>query len=193
MKFIYPIGATPLNNDEIHNLIPKHLTTQNELNEWEQYNIIIAEEWLFKRRRQQILSIEFAQKLHKQMFNKTWSWAGTFRQRQTNIGIESIYIRQELKILFEDIAYLIANKIYGIREIAIRLHHRLVFIHPFVNGNGRFSRLFADLLLVNHQQPRFSWGRHNLTTDSETRRLYLAALKEADNHNYDNLIIFADS
>ncbi|WP_341758938.1 MULTISPECIES: hypothetical protein [unclassified Candidatus Tisiphia] len=44
MQFVYPIGATPLNNDEIYNLIPKHLTTQNELNEWEQYNIVIGEE-----------------------------------------------------------------------------------------------------------------------------------------------------
>ncbi|HJD57479.1 MAG TPA: hypothetical protein LFW12_05195 [Rickettsia endosymbiont of Sericostoma sp. HW-2014] len=59
------------------------------------------------------------------MFNKTWTWAGKFRQHQTNIGIESIYIRQELKMLFDDTIYLIENKTYGIREIAVRLHHRL--------------------------------------------------------------------
>ncbi|MCC8483018.1 MAG: mobile mystery protein B [Rickettsia endosymbiont of Labidopullus appendiculatus] len=193
MQFVYPIGATPLNNDEIYNLIPKHLTTQNELNEWEQYNIVIGAEWAFKHKRNQIFLIKFAQDLHKKMFNKTWTWAGKFRQHQTNIGIESIYIRQELKMLFDDTIYLIENKTYGIREIAVRLHHRLVFIHPFPNGNGRFSRLFADLLLVNRNEQRFSWGKSNLTIDSKTRKLYLNALKEADNNNYSELIKFADS
>ncbi len=110
MQFIYPIGATPLNNDEIYNLIPKHLTTQKELNEWEQYNIIIAEAWAFKHKRKHIMSIDFAQKLHKEMFNQTWNWAGKFRQHQTNIGVVSIYIAQELKSLFDDVTYWMNNK-----------------------------------------------------------------------------------
>jgi fido (protein-threonine AMPylation protein) len=71
MKFVYPIGARPLNNDEIYNLIPKHLTTQNELNGWEQHNIVIGEEWAFKHKRNQIFSTKFAQDLHKKMFNRT--------------------------------------------------------------------------------------------------------------------------
>lgn len=75
MRFIYAEGATPLNQDEINNLLPKHLTTQSELNEWEQYNILKAEEWVLQRKRRDILSISFAQKLHNKMFDNTWSWA----------------------------------------------------------------------------------------------------------------------
>ena len=193
MKFTYPPGATPLSNDEVYNLIPKHLSTQNELNEWEQYNIVIGEEWALKHKRSNILSIVFAQMLHKKMFNKTWRWAGKFRQKQTNIGVESIYIRQELKILLDDVTFLMKNKIYGIREIGARLHHRLVFTHPFPNGNGRFARLFTDILLVNMKELRFTWGNGNLIASGEARKMYITALKAADNNDYRKLIEFVDS
>ena len=193
MQFVYPIGATPLNNDEIYNLIPKHLSTQKELNEWEQYNIIMAESWAFKHKRKNIMSIKFAQKLHKEMFNQTWNWAGKFRRHQTNIGVASIYISQELKLLFDDATYWINNKIYNLREIGVRLHHRLVFIHPFTNGNGRFSRLFTDIFLTNNNENRFTWGRGNLLQDGEIRQEYLKALKLADNYDYSLLIKFLDS
>jgi Fic-DOC domain mobile mystery protein B len=193
MQFIYPVGATPLNSDEIHNLIPKHLSSQEDLNEWEQYNITLAERWAFKHKRNNILSIEFIQKLHQQMFNKTWKWAGKFRLHQTNIGVAGIYIPQELKMLQGDVEYQVASKVYDIREIAARLHHRLVFIHPFPNGNGRFSRLFADLFLVTNNESRFSWGRNNLTKDGVARNLYLQALRAADGNDYTSLIKFVDS
>jgi len=193
MQFTYAKGATPLEADEIHNLIPKHLITQKELDEWEQYNIVKAETWVLSQKRSDILSVGFAQKLHKKMFDETWSWAGRFRTRQTNIGVESIYITQELKILFDDADFWLVNSTYSLREAAVRLHHRLVYIHPFPNGNGRFSRLFADLVMYYQNQPRFSWGGNSLTTDSEVRKCYLNALRAADKSDYSKLIIFADS
>lgn len=193
MQFIYPYGATPLNNDEIYNLVPNHLSTQSELNEWEQYNIILGEEWALKQRKRDIFSIEFTQKLHQKMFNKTWKWAGKFRQRDTNIGINPIYIRQELAILFDNTKYQLSHNIYGLKEIAARLHHRLVFVHPFPNGNGRFSRLFADLFLLNNNEARFSWGRENLVEDNSVRKLYIEALQAADNNNFSKLIAFVSS
>lgn len=193
MRFIYAEGATPLSPDEIHNLIPKHLTTQKELNEWEQFNIVKGENWAFGIKRKDILSIEFAKKLHKQMFNETWSWAGVFRKSQTNIGVNSIYIPQELKAIFNDVEFWLSNNTYDMREIAIRLHHRLVFVHPFPNGNGRFSRLFADLLLQNNNEVSFSWGSCSLIEDSIIRKQYISALKEADMGDYRKLIEFVDS
>lgn len=194
MKFVYPIGATPLNADEINNLLPKHLTKQSELNEWEQFNILQAEEWLFRRKRTNIFSIEFTQKLHYKMFDKTWKWAGKFRKTQTNIGVNSIYILQELKLLFDDVIYWIENKTYSLREIAIRLHHKLVFIHPFPNDNGRLARLFADFIIMNcFFEPRFTWGKSSLIEDGITRKLYIESLKAADNYDYAKLIKFADS
>ncbi len=160
MQFVYPKGATPLLPDEVNNLIPKHLTHQSQLDEWEQYNIIKAESWLVPQKNKNILTSQFARKLHQKMFCDTWKWAGVFRTRQTNIGIEAIYILQELKILFDDVVYWENNATFPVREIATRLHHRLVFIHPFPNGNGRFSRLFADLFLLKANERRFTWGRY---------------------------------
>lgn len=193
MQFIYTKGATPLSLDEIHNLIPKHLTKQHQLDEWEQYNIARAEMWIRNRKIKDILSIDFVKKLHRKMFCDTWTWAGKFRQRQTNIGVNSIYIQQELKILIDDVIFWQNNATFPIREIGVRLHHRLVFIHPFPNGNGRFSRLFADLYLLNYNEPRFSWGSNNLIQDSSFRDQYLQALRIADSGDYIELIAFADS
>jgi Fic-DOC domain mobile mystery protein B len=193
MKFIYAEGATPLSPGEIYNLLPTHLTTQKELNEWEQFNIVKGENWAFRIKRKSILSIEFAKKLHQKMFNETWNWAGVFRKSQTNIGVDSIYIPQELKMLFDDVEFWLSNNTYNLREIAIRLHHRLVFVHPFLNGNGRFSRLFADLLLRNNNEAGFTWGSCSLVEDSIMRKQYISALKEADKGEYQKLIEFADS
>lgn len=193
MRFVYVEGATPLTPDEVYNLIPKHLTTQKELNEWEQFNIVRAEIWAVGSNKKNTLTIEFAKTLHKKMFNKTWSWAGVFRKTQTNIGVDAIYIPQQLKMIFDDVEFWLANDIYDLREIAIRLHHRLVFVHPFPNGNGRFSRLFADLMLRHSNEPSFTWGSFSLEEDSIMRKQYISALKEADIGDYQKLIAFADS
>ena len=193
MLFKYAKGATPLSPDEIYNLIPSHLTTQKQLDEWEQYNIVQATNWAFNRKRTDLLSIIFAKALHKKMFDKTWIWAGSLRKRQTNMGVASIYIPQELKLLFDDIQFQIEHDSFPIREIGVRLHHRLVFIHPFPNGNSRFSRLMAELLMCHNGEASFTWGICNLTNDSEIREEYLSALRQADNGDYSNLIKFADS
>ena len=193
MQFTYAKGATPLAPDEIHNLIPKHLVKQHQLDEWEQYNIARAEIWVKSRKIREVLSIDFIKKLHLKMFCDTWTWAGKFRKKQTNIGINSVYIQQELKILIDDVMFWQNNAIFPIREIAVRLHHRLVFIHPFTNGNGRFSRLFADVYLLKHNESRFSWGNRGLVQDSSFRDKYLKALRMADRGDYLELTDFADS
>ncbi len=193
MQFTYAKGATPLSPDEIYNLIPKHLTKQHQLDEWEQYNIARAEMWIKNHKINDILSIDFYKKLHSRMFCDTWVWAGKFRKKETNIGVNSVYIQQELKILIDDVIFWQTNATFPFREIGVRLHHRLVFIHPFLNGNGRFSRLLADLYILNLNEPRFSWGSNNLIQESSFRDRYLQALRTADNGDYSPLIEFADS
>ncbi|MBN9565290.1 MAG: mobile mystery protein B [Alphaproteobacteria bacterium] len=192
MKFTYAEGATPLTNDEIFNLIPKHLSLQKELDEWEYINILQAEQWAFRKPYKGLLTVPFIQKLHKKMFDKTWKWAGQFRKHQTNVGIEWALIPIELQKLADDVAFQLKNKSLPIREIAVRLHHRLVFIHPFPNGNGGLSRLMADLFLESLNEPRFLWGREPLVSDSITRKKYISVLKEADKGNFINLINFAE-
>lgn len=186
----YPPGATPLDADELTSLIPGHITTQGELNEWEQLNIVQGEEWARKQRKE-ILNETFVRQLHKQMFGETWRWAGEFRKSDKNIGVDWLKIGVELKKLLDDVRYQIEHGSFPADEIAVRFHHRLVAIHPFPNGNGRHARLMADLLAERLGQPRFSWGSRNLINASDTRRNYIAALQAADARDYAPLLAFA--
>lgn len=192
VKLDYPPGATPLDADELTSLIPGHITTQGELNEWEQLNIGDGEAWAHKPRKD-ILNESFVRQLHREMFGKAWRWAGDFRKSDKNIGVDWPKIGLELRNLLDDARYQIDHATYPPDELAIRFHHRLVAIHPFPNGNGRHARLMADLLVERLGQPRFTWGRHGLTNNNETRDRYIAALQAADGRNYAPLFAFARS
>ncbi len=193
MKFVYPEGATPYNQDDAEALLPQHITTQDQLNEWEQANILEAERWLFSRKQKDLLSVPFLQKLHKRMFDKTWKWAGRFRTHNTNIGIPYPVIQESLKALCDDVTYWVHHKTFPIDEIAARFHHRLVQIHAFPNGNGSHARLMADALLVNNGRSRFIWGRKSLVHASQTRDTYIKALKNADRGDETLLLRFVRS
>jgi len=188
----YPPGATPLDADELASLIPGHITTQGELNEWEQLNIVQGGNWAGKQRKE-ILSEAFVRQLHKQMFGETWKWAGEFRKSDKSIGVDWLTIGVELKKLLDDVRYQIEHASYPPDEIAVRFHHRLVAIHPFPNGNGRHARLMADMLVERLGRPRFTWGRRNLVDAGETRQDYIAALQAADARDIAPLLAFARS
>jgi Fic-DOC domain mobile mystery protein B len=127
------------------------------------------------------------------MFQDTWRWAGKFRNSAKNIGVDTLEISSELKKLFDDVAYQILHNSYVLDEIAYRLHHRLVLIHPFPNGNGRHSRLMSDILLLQAGRTRFTWGAHKLEAEGPTRKQYISALKDADKHDYTGLANFVRS
>ncbi len=182
MKLEYPFGATP-----------HHIMLQAELNEWEEANILQAHLWLAQKQRMFELQTEFCKALHQHMFNKTWKWAGKFRQSDKNIGVDWRTIPVALYDLFQDVTVQIDHQSFTVDEIAARFHHRLVFIHPFSNGNGRHARLMTDLLLKSQQVKPFSWGAINLTEMSTTRKAYIDALRAADKHNYQLLLDFVRS
>ena len=128
------------------------------------------------------------------MFSNVWKWAGDFRRSGKNIGVEWWSISPALKDLLKDVRIWIEEKVYGPDEIAARFHHRLVSIHPFVNGNGRHARLMTDLLLVHiFGLPRFSWGSENLLLAGECRQRYITALQAADRLDYEPLMKFVRS
>jgi len=193
MKFVYPEGATPYNQDDSAALIPKHITIQKQLNEWEQDNIVSAERWLFTSNNKNILNIGFIKKLHKKMFDKTWKWAGKNRMHNTNIGIDYPLIQESLKNLCDDVDYWIENKVFPIDEVAARFHSKLVFIHAFPNGNGRHARLMTDALLRQLGESRFTWGSKSLSEQSNVRSKYIESLKEADKENIRPLLYFVRS
>ena len=191
MNLNYPEGATPIEPDEAEGLLLTHITTRVELNYWEQFNIIKAEEWLKKTKPTKILNEQFIKKLHRVMFGIVWNWAGQFRKSGKNIGVPWYHISTSLKDLCDNTNFWIEQNDEPYDEIAVRFHHCLVSIHLFPNGNGRHARLMTDLLLENILgQPKFTWGRMNLNNGGDVRSSYITALKLADKGNYDPLRLF---
>lgn len=193
LTIAHPPGATPLNPDELGGLIPTHLTTQEQLNEWEQKNILEGERWAFERKHGNVLSTKFACTLHERMFGETWNWAGQIRTSEKNIGIDPAEIRPALHELFENVKAQIAHKSYSIDEIAARFAHKFVWIHPFANGNGRASRTMTDLLLLANGAEQFDWGAADLISVGDARHRYLTALRAADQHDYSQLLTLVRS
>lgn len=195
MKLQYPVGATPLDPNEIQGLIPA-INTQAELNELEKANIREALEWARTSRKLKhgkLLSISGLFLLHRRMFDKTWTWAGAQRQTEKNIGVAPHQISESLRRLCDDVAYWIKAETYSWDEVAARFHHRLVQIHPFPNGNGRHSRIATDLLLSFNEEKPFSWGRDDLVSNTSIRERYVRSLREADRGNYTPLFEFVRS
>ena len=191
--FDEPDDATPLEPEEREGLLQTWITYRRDLNEAEQTNIAAGTSWAWRARRRDLLSEEFIRRLHKRLFGDVWAWAGKFRKTERNIGIEPVRIPVELRTAFDDARYWIEHETFPPDEIAVRLHHRLVAIHPFPNGNGRTTRLMGDLVAARLGQEPFTWGRQNLTDVSETRARYIAALRAADNHDIGSLLEFARS
>lgn len=185
-------GETPLSAEEREGLIPSHVTLRRELNELEQQNIIEADTWAFARKRD-VFDEAFGRRLHKRMFGKVWSWAGKYRESDKNIGIDWWMIPVRLPEAVDSARYWADHETFSPDEIAVRFHHALVLIHPFPNGNGRWSRLMADLLARRLGHERFTWGRAELRQPSDVRLSYIQALRDADRHDITALLAFARS
>ncbi|WP_299549012.1 mobile mystery protein B [Seonamhaeicola sp.] len=194
LELDYKDGQTPLDEEEKEGLKIKSITTQEELDEFEQLNIEKAVEWTIhtKLRSENILTEKFIKNLHKRMYSDVWKWAGEFRQTEKNIGIPWVQITIELKNLLDDTKYWIENKTYSPEEVAIRFKHRIVSIHCFPNGNGRHSRMMADIIIESiFGREVFSWHQSNMVKANKIRKEYIDALKKADNGNIEPLITFA--
>ncbi len=190
----YIEGQTPIDEEEKEGLLIKTISTRGELNEFEQVNIQDAVEWSLRRKftRGQILTEDFILLVHRKMFGTVWEWAGKKRKTNKNIGVDKTQITVELHKLLDDCRYWIENSTFNPDEIAIRFSHRLVRIHVFPNGNGRHSRLIADILVSNiFDRHVFTWGHSDLSKKGSIRKEYLNAIYKADYDDYDSLIKFA--
>jgi len=192
----YIEGQTPLDEDEKEGLLIKTISTHGELDEFEQANIQQALEWSIRNKffKEEILTEEFILLLHKKMFNEVWYWAGRIRKTNKNIGVDKYQIPVELRSLIEDCKYWIENQVFEPDEIAIRFSHRIVQIHVFPNGNGRHSRLIADIIISKlFNKPVFTWGRNDLSKKGNFRKKYLDAIYQADRGIIQPLIEFSRS
>jgi Fic-DOC domain mobile mystery protein B len=145
----YNDGQTPLDEEEKEGLLIKSISTKGELNEFEQQNIEDAIQWSLTRKFKpdQILTETFIQALHKKMYGRVWSWAGEYRKTNKSIGVDKVEIPINLRSFIDDAKYWLEHNVYEPDEFAIRFKHRLVSIHCFPNGNGRHSRMIADIMI----------------------------------------------
>jgi len=194
LELEYQDGQTPLEEDEKEGLLIKSITTHGELDEHEQLNIEKSIEWSLrtKFKTDHILTEEFIKKLHKKMLDEVWAWAGEFRRSERNIGVDWIRIGTELKYLLDDTKFWIENKTYSPDETSIRFKHRLVNIHCFPNGNGRHSRIMADIIIESiFEKEAFTWNNSHMAKPDETRKKYISAMREGNQGNIEPLIEFA--
>lgn len=133
-------------------------------------------------------SYEWFLALHKDMFSDVWDWAGKIRQVELSIGVKAYLVSIEIKKLVDDLEFWEKNKSFDVIEIASRLHHRAVQIHPFKNGNGRWSRMLANIYLKQNKLEATKWNENLLSKENLHRDDYIQALKKADNGDYRDLI-----
>jgi len=189
-------GETPLSEEDLRALKLPFVKTRAQLSAVEGPNILSGKEWALGSRRSRVpnmLSVEYMQELHRRMFNDVWDWAGEIRftELQNDFAASVPAIRPQLSMLYADaIEYWLNDKRMTPEEFAVRVHHRVVKTHPFRNGNGRHSRLLADLLLAKHfnREPLTWGGSAQLGAGDRFRQPYLEGLKAADRGDYGPLM-----
>mgnify|MGYP001026024444 CR=1 FL=1 len=188
----YPEGATPLDPDELAGLRFKHVSTRGELDQLEQAGITDGIKWLAKQKKPDVLSEAFVCELHRKLLGSVWLWAGEFRRTEKHIGVDPIQVAIQLRQLLDHAKYWIEHGTYEPKELAARFHHKLVYIHPFPNGNGRHARIMADAILTKLlNEPAIDWaGNYKLEAMNERRNEYIAALRAADEHEFSPLLKF---
>lgn len=173
-------GGTTVHPDLTDHLIPTWIATLADLHEAEEAAIAAA---TFRRRpsTEQLLDDLYLRNLHRAMFGEVWRWAGRYRNHDVNIGgVAWPQVPTLVRDLLADTRTWIESATYPADEVAARFHHRLVQIHPFVNGNGRLSRFAADYLVVGLGQPQFTWGAGLPVDRAELRARYRVALQDLD-------------
>ena len=191
-EFLGSTGSGETFLDDISGLIPEHITTRKELYEAEFVNITHATQFYLSspaRLKKFNLTREKLFELHKNMFNKVWLWAGKKRTTNKNIGVLAYKIDEEVQKLIDDYDFWIKNNM-DILEIIARAHHRLVWIHPFDGGNGRWCRLLTNILLYKKTKMLLLWPEDELQLKNKSsfRSRYLKALRNADTGKLDELI-----
>jgi Fic-DOC domain mobile mystery protein B len=193
-----PDGATPLTETERFGL-RQSVPVRADLNNAEAANIGVALGWVNSLRLtpEMIADEAWLKELHRRMYNRVWEWAGQYRAADRNIGVPHWQVRVAMRDTEADTRAWLADTSrsrMGNDEIAVRLGWRLVAIHPFPNGNGRWSRLVSDRMSVALGGSRFTWGGVSLTSPGALRRIYIDALQIADvNGDLCPLIAFARS
>lgn len=181
-------GQTPL--DDLSGLRSKSIKTTAQLNAAEAENIRRATmKYLVTKptARSAPFDVTWMKKLHREMFGQVWKWAGKLRKHETNIGSPPRSIEVDLHSLADDLKAW-NDSTMPLIEQAARLHHIAVRIHPFSNGNGRWSRMLANIWLKRHGKQPIHWPESTIGCIGTIRDEYLSAVKAADAGDLSTLI-----
>jgi len=191
-----PEGATPLSSDDLLGLKLPHIQTRAQLNEVEAANILQGQNWISGLKAltlEDIFSRDFVVTLHKNLLGDIWEWAGTFRLRELNIGVDPKNISVDLHNFLEDAKCWVEFKHFSDLELSARIQHRLVQIHPFPNGNGRHSRIFTDIvrMFLLNKKP-LKWANVKLEDMSKERTDYIDGLRKADGGDFSEMMHYLE-
>lgn len=190
-----PSGATPGGNAS--GLIRSELTTQAARYGAEAESIDRAyTKYVYRARRKQRgsrwLTDEYIRKVHRAMFGSIWDWAGKYRTTRLNLGVEPHQIAEQIQLLCGDFHHWDTADM-PVLEVAARLQHRLTWIHPFKNGNGRHARMMTDIFLHSRRHPLPRWPQIQLMAQGDdVRQAYIAAMKLADLDDFSALSQFIE-
>ena len=182
-------GETPIN--DISGLILRNVTTRSQLNDLEAENIrkaVVIYLAAKPTKRQAPFTLNWIYKLHQQMFGYVWAWAGTKRTVELNFGVPVHQIDVLLQNMLDTLEYRRRSDAIDMLEESARLHHQAVYIHPFLNGNGRWARLLANIWLARNDSPITFWPDQAVGNKSIIRDEYLEAIRAADAGNFALLI-----
>lgn len=185
-------GQTPLPPELLRGLKPKHIQNMGELDEYEERNIAEGLAWL-ENCNEDYGVYNFWDKLHKKLFGDVWTWAGVVRTHEINNPYFHLPhdIRPAFRNLEEDLKFWMSKKEIPFKEIAARFHERILTIHPYANGNGRFGRILIEYFCKKEKEQIPTWGLKLKDEPATRRQSYIAALDRArQTGKYDQLIEF---
>jgi fido (protein-threonine AMPylation protein) len=181
-------GETPLADRS--GLKDKSITNRDQLNAAELANIQKATlKYLAARPSKRTVKFNdyfWFLKLHGEMFGDVWDWAGVIRTVPLNLGVAPHLIGDRLATLVDDLKFWNENRPDRIEQAAC-LHYKAVHIHPFLNGNGRWSRMLANVWLRFNNHPITQWPE-NVGKESPIRDEYLDAIRKADQSDMNSII-----
>ena len=134
------------------------------------------------------ISEHLIRSMHQLIMQETdKEWAGVYRNANVIISGADYIPPDALEVahkMKELIGWIKDNKSnLHIVELAALLHHKLVYIHPFFDGNGRISRIIMNLLLMQYGFPLVIILKND-------RKKYYNVLSQADKENYKPLVQF---
>jgi fido (protein-threonine AMPylation protein) len=183
-------GDTPLPDDELSALLPhvidvldKPISRANVYDLEQAVQEQVAEESLTAAfdgslPLDEILTDYFLRDLHTRLYGDIWAWAGRLRQHELNIGVAPEQVAIELRTSLDNIRYRWdQTDDWTPRELGVVAHAETVRVHPFTDGNGRTTRLLADLVFAAAQEPaelQYDWN--------VDKRRYIDLLRDFDSH-----------